>query len=176
VRVRRFQGFVSYNVAMDVRRYGLWLLLLRLYAGLFWLSHGWQKLTNPGWAAPGGMMAAFVSKMVADTHGAYHDFVTGTVLPNVAIFAHLVAWGETLTGISLLLGLLTPVGAIGGVFLALNYASAKGFKLDALFGTDALAIAISFLCLVLPVGKVAGLDAILFRSRAAGLAGRPPAR
>ncbi len=158
---------------MNVRRYGLWVLLLRLYAGLFWLSHGWQKVTNPGWAARDGMMATLVSKMVADTHGAYHDFVAGTVLPNISIFAHLVAWGETLTGVSLLLGLLTPVGAIAGVFLGLNYLLAKGLKLDALFGIDALAIAISFLCLVLPVGRIAGLDAVIWRSRAAGLAGRP---
>jgi uncharacterized membrane protein YphA (DoxX/SURF4 family) len=143
--------------------YAPWLLLLRLYAGCFWLSHGWAKVTNPEWSAPGGMMSSFLSKTTAEGSGPYHDFVTGVVVPNVSLFAHLVAWGELLTGVSLLLGFLTPLGALGGVFLPLNYLSAKGFNLDAVFGMDALAAVMSLLCLVLPVGRVAGLDGLLFR-------------
>jgi uncharacterized membrane protein YphA (DoxX/SURF4 family) len=92
----------------------------------------------------------------------------------VTLFAHLVAWGETLTGIALLLGLLTPVGAIGGMFLSLNYALSKGVDLDAISGLDAAAFVLSFLCLVLPVGMVFGLDGLLWGRRSSRVAGRVP--
>jgi thiosulfate dehydrogenase (quinone) large subunit len=143
---------------MSARPYAPWLLILRLYAGVFWLLHGWQKVTDPAWAAPRGTMSSELSKMVGDTPGAYHDFVTGMVLPNVVLFAHLVAWGETLTGVSLFLGLLTPIGALVGMFLALNYFLANGVDVDALSGFNALAFVMSFMCLVLPVGMIFGLD------------------
>ena len=148
---------------MNAIPFAPWLFVLRLYAGCFWLSHGWGKITSPEWSAPGGTMASILAKMAAGAQGPYHDFLTGVVVPNQTTFAHLVAWGETLTGVSLLLGLLTPLGALGGMFLPLNYMLAKGVDLDAAFGMDALAIFISFLCLVLPVGRVAGLDSVLFR-------------
>jgi thiosulfate dehydrogenase [quinone] large subunit len=146
-----------------------WLAVLRIYTGLFWLNHGWGKVTDANWAASGGPMATMVSKMAQGGNGAYHDFLTGTVLPNSAVFAHLVAWGETLTGVSLLVGLLTPLGAGGGVFLALNYLVAKGVDLDAAFGMDALAAVLSFANLVLPTGAILSVDSLLRRRGA-----RPP--
>jgi uncharacterized membrane protein YphA (DoxX/SURF4 family) len=164
---------VVYNPGMTARPYAPWLLILRLYAGCFWLSHGWQKVTNPSWATPNGGMASILPKMVEGTSGPYHDFVTTAVMPNVGLFAHLVAWGETLTGISLLLGVLTPIGALGGMFLSLNYLFSKGADVDSLFGMDALAFVVSFMCLVLPVGRVLGLDGLLRGRRpSSSVAGR----
>jgi thiosulfate dehydrogenase [quinone] large subunit len=144
-----------------------WLVLLRLYVGFFWLQHGIGKLREPEWAAPNGSMAQILQSMIKDTSGWYHDFIVNVVLPNSLLFAHLVAWGETLAGISLFLGLLTNVGGIVGVFLALNYLLAKGLpvSLDALAGLESAAIAMSLACVVLPVSKAFSLDAMIFRRR-----------
>ena len=41
--------------------------------------------------------------------------------PHPEPFAHLTAWGETITGIGLTLGLLTGLASLTGFLLALNY-------------------------------------------------------
>jgi uncharacterized membrane protein YphA (DoxX/SURF4 family) len=145
--------------------YANWLAILRIYTGIFWLTHGIPKLLNPGFATPDGMMAGMIGMTVEKTSGAYHDFLVHTVLPNAPLFGHLVAWGETLTGVSLLLGLLTRVGGIGGTFLALNYWLMKSsFATVAGYGSlDIAAIALSLTHAVLPTGLVAGLDGALSR-------------
>lgn len=105
--------------------------------------------------------------------GWYHDFLVNTVIPNASLFAHLVAWGETLTGVSLLLGLFTRLGGLVGVFLPLNYWAMKsGWAQAGNFGgMDWAAIALSFINLVLPTGLVFGIDGLIARKRS----GREPA-
>ncbi len=144
-------------------RYATALAVLRIYTGIFWLIHGFGKLTNPEWAAPNGMFIGIVQDMTKNTSGPYHDFVTGVVLPHFTTFATLVAWGETLTGVALTLGLLTRIGGAGGVFLALNYWLSKaGYSnLNGYAGLDMAAIALSAINLALPTGLVAGIDGMI---------------
>jgi len=145
--------------------YASWLAVLRIYAGVFWLLHGIPKLLNPNFATPGGMMAGMIQQTVPETSGVYHDFLVHVVLPNAPLFAHLVAWGETLTGVSLLLGLLSRAGGLVGVFLPLNYWLMKGdySHLTSLGGLDWAAMGLSFIHLALPTGLVFGLDGYLSR-------------
>jgi uncharacterized membrane protein YphA (DoxX/SURF4 family) len=145
-----------------------WLALFRIYVGAFWLIHGVPKLLDPAFGHPGGMMAHSIAKASAGGSGPYHAFLTGVVLPHLSLFATLVSWGETLAGISLVLGLLTPVGATGGAFLALNYWAMKSSwtTLNGIVGIDMLAIVISFMNLVLMTGLVFGLDGLLRRRSA----------
>jgi len=152
-------------------RYAAALAVLRIYTGISWLIHGYGKITNPAWAAPNGMFVGILQDMTKDTSGAYHDFVTGVVIPHFATFAMLVAWGETLTGVALTLGLLTRLGGAGGAFLALNYWLSKaGYaNLNGYAGLDMAAIALSAINLALPTGLVAGIDGLIAaRKRPAG--------
>lgn len=112
-------------------------------------------------------MPDFVRGMSSETTGPYHDFIVHVVLQNPTLFAHLVAWGETLTGVSLLLGLLTPAGGAVGFFLALNYFLAKGSyaHITDLGGLDAAAVMLSITNVVLPTGLIWGLDGLLPSSR-----------
>jgi thiosulfate dehydrogenase [quinone] large subunit len=43
------------------------------------------------------------------------------VLPNAAFWSYLVAWGELLVGIALILGIFTGIAAFFGSFMNLNY-------------------------------------------------------
>lgn len=43
------------------------------------------------------------------------------MLPNAALFSHLVAWGELLVGVGLILGAFTGVAAFFGAFMNMNY-------------------------------------------------------
>ena len=144
-------------------RYAAVLAGIRIFTGIWWALHGYGKLSSPTWAALGGGCAQILQSMSGATSGVYHDFIVNVVLPNVSLFAHLVAWGETLTGVSLALGLFTRLGGAVGVFLPLNYWLAKsGFAhLDGYSGLDLAALALSLINLLLPTGLYAGIDGII---------------
>ena len=144
-------------------RYASVLAALRIFTGLAWLSHGIAKVTNPQFAAPGGMFEGIVKDMSSGTSGPYHDFLTSTVLTHPALFSMLVAWGETLTGVALVLGLLTRLGGLVGVFLALNYWAAKGdfAHVNSIGGLDLATAALSLVNLILPTGLFAGIDGLI---------------
>lgn len=149
--------------------YGFWLALVRLYTGAFWLMHGIAKFTqSQDFMPPTGMMQAFVNSAVANTHGPYQTFLTNVVLPNAWLFAELVRIGEVLAGTLLLLGFFSRGGAVIGMLLALNYLTAKGglmhFSMWA--GIDAAAFVLCFINLVLPTGRVLGIDGLLAHLRA----------
>jgi thiosulfate dehydrogenase [quinone] large subunit len=144
--------------------YAAWFTALRIYTGLFWLSHGVPKFLNPDmFMPPNGFMPMAVSKAAQSQTGFYHEFLVTVVVPNINIFAEFVRLGEVLVGCSLLLGVFTRLGGLVGCFLALNYMALNGeFASWTTIGTlDAAAFVLSFLMLAVPAGRVAGVDALL---------------
>lgn len=113
----------------DTRLAALWLLL-RLYIGYEWLMAGYEKITNPVWTgnkagiALSGFLMGAMEKTAGphpDVAGWYASFLQNTVLPNAAFFSHLVAYGELLVGVGLILGAFTGVAAFFGAFMNMNY-------------------------------------------------------
>jgi uncharacterized membrane protein YphA (DoxX/SURF4 family) len=146
---------------------GLALAVLRIYAGIFWLDKGVrQKLFDSTWVGPQGDCASVIASM---THapGFFQSFLHAVVIPNVTLFSYAVEWGETLVGISLFVGLLSRVGALGGMFLSLMYflGNGAGSVHDGAFGFDATTFAMTSLHAVVPTGNVLGLDGLLRRRR-----------
>ena len=103
---------------------------LRIWLGYQWISAGWEKITGGGWvgATSGVGITGFLKGAVAKAGGAhpavqswYGNFIKNVALPNAKVFSYLVAYGEILVGISLILGALTVVGLIAGAFMNLNY-------------------------------------------------------
>jgi len=104
--------------------------VLRIWLGYQWISAGYEKVTGGGWvgATSGVGITGFLKGAVAKAGGAhpavqswYADFIKNVALPNTITFSYLVAFGEILVGISLILGALTVVGLIAGAFMNLNY-------------------------------------------------------
>lgn len=148
--------------------YAFWLALLRIYTGAFWLLHGIPKFTQSDtFMPPNGMIVNFVNTAVTNTSGPYQAFLQGTVLPNINLFAELVRLGEVAAGTLLLFGLFSRLGATIGVVLALNYLSAKGgFNHSSLWSSlDSTAFVLSLVSLVLPTGRVLGIDQFLGRRK-----------
>lgn len=85
---------------------------MRIYAGVLWLLYGTSKL--PGWLFSSTELVKTTRDMIKTTGGPYHDFVVSVVVPHAQIFSGLIATGETLCGISLLLGLFGKLGGLGG--------------------------------------------------------------
>jgi hypothetical protein len=144
--------------------FGACFAALRMYTGLFGLAHGIPKfLFSNTFMPPGGAVSQLVGNAIQRQSGFYHDFLANAVLPNIGIFSELVRLGEVLTGCSLVLGIFTRVGGLAGCFLALNYMAAQG-ELHAwktIGSLDAAAFALSFMMLVSPAGRIAGIDGIL---------------
>jgi thiosulfate dehydrogenase [quinone] large subunit len=105
-------------------------LIVRLYVGYEWLMAGWEKVNNPVWAGAhaGGAVKGFLMGALAKTTGAHPDvsgwygsFIQHVALPHAALISNLVAYGELIVGIALILGLFTGIAAFFGTFMNLNY-------------------------------------------------------
>jgi thiosulfate dehydrogenase [quinone] large subunit len=113
----------------DVRWAWLWLIL-RLYVGWEWVSAGWGKVTSPAWTGDnaGAAITGFVTGALTKTGGEHPDvqawyawFLQSLVLPYAAFWGYLIAWGEVLVGIALIVGIFTGLAAFFGSFMNANY-------------------------------------------------------
>ena len=107
----------------------LWFVV-RMYVGYEWLVAGIEKVTNPAWfgSGAGAALKGFVAGAVSKTAGAHPDvqmwyasFLKGTVLPNLVTWSNMVAVGEVLVGVGLIVGAVTGIAAFFGLFMNLNF-------------------------------------------------------
>lgn len=105
-------------------------LVVRVYVGYAWLMAGWHKVGDPAWTGEnaGAAVSGFVQGALSKTTGAHPDvqgwyawFLENVVLENAALWGQMIAWGELLVGIALILGLLTGIAAFFGLFMNLNF-------------------------------------------------------
>jgi thiosulfate dehydrogenase [quinone] large subunit len=151
-----------------------WMAVLRIVVGLYFVK---SLVTKMSVVMLGGVlpiptvsgrwlevMPKIVTRQASENPIAwYKHFLETTVLPNSNLFAQLTAWGETVVGIGLTLGLLTGVASLIGLVLVLNYGlatqwmspSQQGFHLVLFF----LMLAFCFA----RAGRTWGLDAWLAR-------------
>lgn len=115
----------------DPRAAWIWLVV-RLYVGYEWISAGWEKLTDPNgaWigANAGSSLNGFAQGALSKATGAhpqvqdwYASFLRDIVIPNHAFFGYIIAFGETLVGLGLIVGALTGVAALFGIVMNANY-------------------------------------------------------
>lgn len=95
------------------------LVFLRVYLGWAWLTAGWGKVTG-GFDASGYLQGVVGSEEVLATYPWYHSFIEGFALPNADLFSFMVAWGEVLVGLGLILGIFTTAAAFFGI--TMNFA------------------------------------------------------
>ncbi|HEY8530025.1 MAG TPA: DoxX family membrane protein [Paenibacillaceae bacterium] len=97
------------------------LAVLRIYLGWMWLEAGWHKVAD-GFDATKYLQNAVANPVVDRATGEplYPNFVAfleHVALPNVGLINFLVAWGELLIGLGLILGVLTSAAAFFGLML-----------------------------------------------------------
>jgi thiosulfate dehydrogenase [quinone] large subunit len=159
-----------------------WIALLRVVVGAWFLKAVWTKLVVGylggviPYPAVSPRFVAFHPKRVAEFAagnpvGWYRDFLEQTVLPHAGTFATLQAYGEVIVGIGLLLGLLTRLSALVGLFLAVNFGLATQWMTFGQQGFHLLLITSMVIFLGAGGGRAWGLDALLLRR--AGPAARP---
>lgn len=120
---------VSRFLFSDTRASWIWFVV-RLYVGFAWIEAGWEKVLNPVWTGgdAGATLVGFIKGALSKTSGVHPDvqawyawFLEKLVLPHPHAWSALVAYGELLVGIGLLVGAFTGIAAFFGLFMNLNY-------------------------------------------------------
>jgi uncharacterized membrane protein YphA (DoxX/SURF4 family) len=155
-----------------------WIAILRVVVGAWFLKAVWTKLTL---AFAAGVIPypvvsprflGFQPKRVAEFAagnpvGWYKEFLEGTVLPNAQLWATLQTYAEAAVGVGLVLGLLTGLSALVGLFLALNYGLATQWMTFGQQGFHLLLTTSMLIFLAARAGRAWGLDALIL-SRTSG--------
>lgn len=160
---QRFVNPRSVEKLLGDRRTGYLWFFLRLYVGWQWISAGWHKLVGPaslGWVRDGTMngkvlhhgdkLLAFWQHAVAPPANGmpqvgypwYRDFLISLIHLHVqGWLTYLVAGGEFLVGLALILGAFTALASLAGAALNFNYMLAGSASINpVLFGAELLLI------------------------------------
>lgn len=145
-----------------------WLAILRIAIGLWWIKSVLHKPLRS--FLDHGMADWTIS--LAENHPvpAFGGFMKALVGGSRSWFPYLVVAGESAVGIGLTLGFLTPVSALVGIFMNLNYLALAGVRpkersvnpcFECEQGQNWTMIAAQVVIFMLSAGSVWSLDAVL---------------
>src|SRR5690625_4401296 len=130
------------------------LAFIRIYLGYTWLTAGLGKALG-GFDASGFIQGAIAGAAGENptVQGWWATFLEIFALPNAGLFSFMVAWGEVLVGLALILGIFTNFAALMGI--TMNFA----FLFSGTVSTNAQMVLLTFFLLVagFNAGKI-GLD------------------
>jgi thiosulfate dehydrogenase [quinone] large subunit len=103
---------------------------VRLYLAYVWINAGWAKIVNPAWMETGSALKGYWTNAVKIADPAHPTIAYDWYRAFIQVlldgghyvwFAKLVAIGELMVAIALLLGLLTGLSALFAGFMNWNY-------------------------------------------------------
>jgi thiosulfate dehydrogenase (quinone) large subunit len=109
----------------DLRTAPMWLVV-RIYLGLQWLDAGWGKVTSDAWMDGGAALDGYWTRVTAIpeegnpaiSYDWYRDFLIFMHEREwYTWFAPLIAVGEVLVGVALIVGALTGIAAAAGLMM-----------------------------------------------------------
>jgi thiosulfate dehydrogenase [quinone] large subunit len=142
----------------------LWAIV-RIYLGYQWITAGWHKITGGGWIDGGTALQGFWAKAAAIpaqgkppiVYDWYRDFIQYMLDQGwYRWFAPLIAFGETLVGVALIVGAFVGIAAFFGAFLNWNFIMAGAASTNGLLFVLAIALILAW-----KVGGWYGLDRFL---------------
>ncbi len=113
----------------DLRMAWFWGIV-RVYVGYQWIDSALGKVTSSVWTGDqaGVAVTGFAQRALEKSQGARPDvqgwyawFLENVVIDHASTFSHMVAYGELLVGIALLLGAFVGVAAFFGLFMNANF-------------------------------------------------------
>lgn len=154
---------------VDMSHPSRWLAVLRILIGIWFVKALWSKMdivllggflpflgVEPRWIEA---MPSIVTRQAAENPILwYKAFLEQSVLPHSGLFAQMTAWGEVLTGLSLTFGCFAGLGALGGLWLSINYGLASAHMSPASLGFHYMLVVTLGVLFLARSGKAWGLD------------------
>ncbi|MDE2196411.1 MAG: DoxX family protein [Gammaproteobacteria bacterium] len=140
--------------------------VLRIALGILWLVAVSGKLMHFGQWPEG--LHGYLQASSKTAFGFYQGFLAFATV-HYQVFAWLVPVGELAVGIGLVLGLLSRLSALVGLFMVLNFWFMKGATFWDPTNHDSLFIMILFALVFTQCGRVLGLDYFLAKKKPNGL-------
>ena len=171
--VKTFRGEVVKDppfakfLTSDWRASLIWLPL-RIYVGLQWLQAGQHKIGDPAWVVTGAALKGYWANAVAipaapakpviaeDWYRSFLQMLLST--QSYTWFAKLVAYGELLVGIALIIGAFTGIAALFGGLMNWNYIMAGSASTNGLLFAFAVGLILAW-----KVSGYIGADFFLLR-------------
>ena len=162
-----------------------WIAFLRIVVGLYFVKSLITKMsivfvggflpvpaTSERWI---NVMPKIVARQASENPiAAYKQFLEGTVLTHPELFAQLTAWGETVVGLGLTLGLLTGMSSLIGLVMVANYGLATQWMSPGQQGFHLVLFALMLAFFMVRAGRVWGFDAWLAASNPSSIFARRP--
>jgi thiosulfate dehydrogenase [quinone] large subunit len=142
----------------------LWLIA-RVWLGWAWIEAGWHKTQEAPWVQTGMAVRGYWERAVAIpekgrpliTFDWYRDFLNWMLAINAhVVMGKLIAWGEVLVGVALIVGALVGVAAFFGALMNWNFMLAGSAS-----SNPVLFLVAVLLILAWKVAGYYGLDRIL---------------
>lgn len=136
----------------DTRLAIVWTVI-RVLIGYSWLSAGWGKVNNPAWIQTGAALQGYWTSAVAIpeagrpaiTFDWYRSFLQGMLDSGAYVwFAKLVAVGELLVGVALIIGAFVGIAAFFGAFMNWNYIMAGSASTNPLLLIGAIVLILAW--------------------------------
>jgi thiosulfate dehydrogenase (quinone) large subunit len=130
----------------------LWLPI-RIWLGWQWVEAGLHKLQTPAWVQTGAALKGFWAKAVAipetgnpAIHYAWYRSFLQMMLDSGAYtwFAKVIAVGEFMVGVALILGLFTGVAAFFGGLMNWNFMMAGSASVNPMFFLISVGLVLSW--------------------------------
>jgi thiosulfate dehydrogenase [quinone] large subunit len=150
----------------DTRMAWVWLVL-RVWLALKWIDAASHKIDNPAWTQTGDALKGFWSGIVqVPAEGRppisfdwYRSFIQSMLDAEAYTwFSPLVAYGEYIIGIALLLGAFTGIAAFFGAFMNWNFMMAGSASSNPMLFVVAIGLLLAW-----KVSGLIGLDYFLLR-------------
>jgi thiosulfate dehydrogenase [quinone] large subunit len=144
----------------------LWLPL-RIWLGYQWFDAGLHKVSNPGWVTSGEALKGYwaTAVLIQETGKAaisfdwYRSFIQSMLdIQAYTWFAKLVAYGEVMIGIALIIGAFTGVAAFFGGLMNWNFMMAGSASTNPLLFVAAVGLILAW-----KVSGYIGADFFLLR-------------
>jgi thiosulfate dehydrogenase [quinone] large subunit len=118
------------HLLFSTTRFAWLFAIVRIYLGYQWVNAGWHKITGAGWVDGGAALKGFWTNAVKipetgkapiayDWYRSFLQFMLDREW--YTWFAPLVAYGEFLVGVGLILGAFVGIAAFFGAFLNWNF-------------------------------------------------------
>lgn len=134
-------------------RYSFIWLIVRVWLGWQWVDAGIHKVTEPGWVVTGESLRGFWEHAVAIPEAGraaisfdwYRAFLQGLLDAEAYTwFGKLIAYGEVLIGIALILGMFVGIAAFFSGFMNWNFMMAGSASTNPLLFVAAIALVLAW--------------------------------